>query len=489
MRSKLKTMFSSICIVAILSVAIEGCASKDVVSEEHKTEDNIVTAMPEESKVENSMMIPQSLNDEELEKAARNYQEYLKSISNKLPEIWSDINVEDYNIIITNGNNNYYVSKESYKEFNSKQDNSDMETVLKMLQYAVGMYQPTTYKGKNITAMHLMKMNDKCTEEDYMRNFVTLMHESFHLHTQAEWKNIDLSKIEDKEQSNMRASNYPLDDQPRIMRTMLYNCLYSALQTENQKDELKYLESAKYWYDKWVEKYADEYSDIKETDLAEGTAEYFGNEIKRILQAEGYTLVTPKEFATESQSADAESYNLGDLAIQLLKKQGKFQLSDFQDAGKTPLESLFANIKESKKEKVDIDLEKIISDNISKMNAQISQCFSGYIEKDLKGEMTYIGVSSKSLTGIMSEGFYYLTEIGKTGWQNASINNLKMQVNNKSLLEYEDMILIPVNEKEITVKDNVISSIKADGIILNDSAKYEKKKDAHGNIIYHLLEE
>lgn len=253
-----------------------------------------MTAAPKETKVENKMMIPQSLNDEELKKAAEDYQKYLKSISDKLPEVWSDINVQDYNIIITNGNKNYYVTMESYEEFSIKQGNGDMETVLMMLQYAVGMYQPTTYKGKNITAMHLMKMNDKYTKEDSMRNFIMLMHESFHLHTQAKWKNIDLSKIQAKEQSNMRASNYPLDEQPRILRTMLYKCLYSALQAEKQEDELKYLESAKYWYEKWIREYADEYLDIKETDLAEGTAEYFGNEIKRILQQEEYTSVTPK---------------------------------------------------------------------------------------------------------------------------------------------------------------------------------------------------
>lgn len=36
MRSKLKTIFNTIFIVATLSVAMEGCTSKDVVSEKRK---------------------------------------------------------------------------------------------------------------------------------------------------------------------------------------------------------------------------------------------------------------------------------------------------------------------------------------------------------------------------------------------------------------------------------------------------------------------
>lgn len=51
MRSKLKKIFNSILMVAILSVAIEGCTSKDVTSEERSTKDNIVTAKPKESKM------------------------------------------------------------------------------------------------------------------------------------------------------------------------------------------------------------------------------------------------------------------------------------------------------------------------------------------------------------------------------------------------------------------------------------------------------
>ena len=51
MRSKLKKIFNSILMVAILSVAIEGCTSKDATSEERSTKDNIVTAKPKESKM------------------------------------------------------------------------------------------------------------------------------------------------------------------------------------------------------------------------------------------------------------------------------------------------------------------------------------------------------------------------------------------------------------------------------------------------------
>lgn len=475
MKTKFKAVSSILIAVTIMSAALGGCASEDVVLEQKEVEDNIY-------------MMQQSLSDEELEDAARSYQSYLGDISVELPEIWSDINKQDYHLVITNGHKTYYISKEFYEEIDSGQDNDDVDSVLQMLQYAVGMYQPMTYHGKNVTAMNLMKTGDTCTEEDLIRNFAILMHESFHLHTQSEWKGINISQTENGTQSNMRASDYPLDEQPRIMRTMLYNCLYSALNAQNINEEEKYMEHAKYWYEKWENEYAYEYSAIKETDLAEGTAEYFGNEIKRIIQEDKYSLVTPEEFAAESQSADAESYNLGDIAIQLLKKRDVFKVSDFEDQGKTPLESLFADVEKSTPSTTNDKLEKIVSDNIAAINAQVSESFSEYMEADTKGQMTYIGVKSESLTGIMSEGFYYLTQIHKTGWQNASISNINIQVDNRILMEYKDMILIPITESEMTVKDNVITGISADGITLNASVTYEKNQDLNGNTIYRLLE-
>lgn len=361
-----------------------------------------------------------------------------------------------------------------------------MKNTFQMLQYAVGMYQPVTYQKENITAMNLMKMNEICTEDDLLRNFIILMHESFHLHAQSEWQDINAMAAIENEQSNMRASDYPLDGQPRILRAMQYECLYRAWNAKDEDEELRYLEYAKYWYEKWANEYSEEFSAIKDTDLAEGTAEYFGNEVKRILGDGKFSLATPEEFAEQCQSADAESYNLGDIAIQLLKKRGEFKEVDFEESGKTPMEVLMGNIKDSNEEPENSKLAGIISDNVKEINSQISECFSDYINADVNGEMTYIGIDSETLTGVMSEGFYYLSEIDKTGWRNAFISNLSIQIDGKNVLEYGDSILIPVMESEITKKDDVISGIKTDKITLNAPVKFEKKSDERGNVIYQL---
>lgn len=483
--TKLKQFISSMLVIAITAATLAGCTSSEIFTIENGPSEGGVIVRQDSSGDEPTML--KGLTDEELNDAAKTYQSYLNNIANRFSEIWPGAKAENYHVIITNGNICYYVSNETYKEIDARHD-SNLKSSFELLQYAVGLYQPVTYQKENITAMNLMKMDELCTEDDLLRNFTILMHESFHLHSQAGWQGVNVSAVENG-QSNMRASAYPLDDRPRILRAMQYECLYRALNETSGTEEARCLESAKYWYERWKNEYPEEYLSIKDTDLAEGTAEYFGNEIKRVLQNGNATLTTPEEFAAECQSADAESYALGDVAIQLLKKRGDFKTNDFEKDGSTPIEVLMSDMESSKAESTNPELVSIITKNIEKTNSQVSKCFSDYISADLKGEMTYIGIDSESLTGIMSEGIYYLSEIKKTGWQNAFISNLSMQVNGKNVLEYGDSILIPVVESEITKKDSTISNIQADGIQLNVPAKFEKRTDERGNIIYQLLGE
>lgn len=497
MRTKLKQFISRMVIVVIIAVTLAGCTSNETFKEKNNpVEDGIMRQQDlsdgkviiQQDSADEKMMIQKGLTDEELKDAAEKYQAYLDNISDKFSEIWSGTKAENYHVIITNGNTGYYVSNGNYEEIDTSQDD-EIKNTFQMLQYAVGMYQPVTYREETITAMNLMKMNETCTEDDLLRNFIILMHESFHLHSQSGWQSVNAVAAIENGKSDMRASAYPLDGRPRILRAMQYDCLYRALNEESDDGGLKHLENAKYWYEKWLNEYPEEYLSIKDTDLSEGTAEYFGNEIKRILQNGKCSLATPEEFAKQCQSADAESYNLGDIAIQLLKKRGEFKETDFEEGGNTPLEVLMGNIKDSNEEPENPKLANIISDNAKKINSQVSECFSDFINADLRGEMTYIGIDSESLTGIMSEGFYYLSEIDKTGWQNAFISNLNIRVDGKNVLEYGDSILIPVMELEITKKDNMISSIKADKITLNASVRFEKRFDKRGNVIYQLLGE
>ena len=424
MRTKLKSFISSM----FIAVTLAGCTSNENFKEENEliengimeqqslTDGEIVIQQDltdggtiiQQGLIDGEIMMQQSLTDEELKDAAEKYQAYLDDISDKFSEIWFGTKVENYHVIITNGNISYYVSNGNYEEIDISQDD-EIKNAFLMLQYAVGMYQPVTYRGENITAMNLMKMNETCTEDDLLRNFTILMHESFHLHSQSEWQSVNVMEEIESEQSNMRASVYPLDELPRISRAMQYDCLYHALNSKSDEEELRYLEAAKYWYEKWMNEYPEEYSSIKDTDLSEGTAEYFGNEIKRIIQNENSGLVSPEEFAEQCQSADAESYNLGDVAIQLLKKRGEFKETDFEEDGKTPVEILMGNIKESNEDFENAKLVNIISDNVKKLISQVSECFSDCIHADLEGEMIYIGINSESLVGIMSEGFYYLS--------------------------------------------------------------------------------
>lgn len=485
MRTKLKPFISSILAVVVITLPLAGCTSNEASKDKNMPEHNVTII--QQDTMNESIIMKQPLTDKELKGAAEKYQKYLQSIADKFSEIWSGTKTENYHVIITNGETYYYVSDKNYEEIKIGSD-KELKTNFQMLQYAVGMFQPVTYRGENIIAMNLMKNNEECTEEDLLWNFTILMHESFHLYQYSEWQGINGIEAIMNEQSNISASSYPLDEKPRILRAMQYDCLYQALNSKNDSDELMYLKSAKYFYEKWVNEYPEEYSSIKDTDLSEGTAEYFGNEVKRFLKDENINLTNQEEFAYQCQSADAESYCLGDIAIKLLKKRGEFKETDFENNGKTPVEILLKNINESNETDENPRLVSIVSNNIKKINSQISQNFQEYINADLKGEMAYIGVNSGSLMGVMSEGFYYLKEISKTGWQNAFISNLNIQVNGKNILEYGDNILIPVLESEISEKDGMIYNIKSDDIILNVPVQYEKRSDEKGNVIYQLIE-
>lgn len=482
------------CITMLLSVSLAGCSTTEKQTgtaprENTEKPQNLTDEKEDTEKPQNltdekeDTVIPQSLTDDELLKAAKVYQGYLKEIKPRISKVWSGANPDDYNIIITNGNKNYFVSEQLYEELELADADNDLKNTLQNLQYAVGMYQNAEYKGESATVLHLTKSADDCTQEELLQNFIILMHESFHFHSQDGWNSINTMPAEN-EQANLRASVYPVDEKPRVLRAMIYDCLYSALNSHSEEKLQMYLSNAKYWYENWKTEYSDEYSSIKVTDLSEGTAEYFGNEIKRILTNEK-AVQTPEEFALADQAADAESYGLGDLAIQLIKKQKAFEVKGFEH-GSSPLEILFDNVTANTEVQENDTIRTLVSDRIQKNNKQISDYFTDYINADKNGNMTYLSIDSETLTGIMASGFYYLTDISKTGWQDSSISNQAIQVENKAVFEYMEQILIPVSESDLTIKDNKICAVNSDGLTLNNPVNFEKTEDDNGNTIYKL---
>lgn len=427
-----------------------------------------------------------SVSDEELKEAAAIYQGYLSKILPVIPEIWPGINPQYYSQVITNGNKHYAVSAERYEEITDTQNEDELQKDLLTLQNAPSLYKKSKYKGEPVTVMNLAKLSEHFSEADRMGGFITLMHEAFHFYTQPDWKLKDtiVKSDADENAGNMRASKYPLNEEPRVLRTMIYNSLYSALRSETEEDMNGHLSDAKFWYEKWEAEFPDEYGNIMETDIAEGTAEYFSNEIRRILENNNEINEVPEDRAASAESADVESYSLGDLAIQLLKKQNRFEVSTYEQAGKTPLESLLENTQASTDAKENDVIRSAVSKNIQATNQQISNYFSNYIDADKNGKATYLGVSAGP-SGIATSGFYYLTDISKTGWQDSTISHADIQIENCAVFEYKDMYLIPVSADKI-IFDSDTLSINADGITMKNPMKYEKLQDENGNIIYKL---
>lgn len=478
-----KTNESSISEVATIAETENETPTSEIENIMTTSDDVFFIDDTENEKKEDDFFI-QSMNDDELKTAAERYQQYLSFIEPHFSSIWTSADPSEYNIVITNGVKNYYICSDYSEEIETFGSDDEFQMILQQLQYVPGLYQNAEYNGKPVIVLHTTKVNEICSEEDYLQNFITAMHESFHFYEQDGWSSLNINSGDLG--MNTRATEYPLNETARIYRVMVYDNLYSSLHSDTDEDIEKFLGDAKYWYEKWKAEYPDEYYDIMQTDLSEGTAEFFGAEIKRIIADENEASMPPGALAMTTQSADSESYYIGDLSIQLAKKTEVFDVMDYTVTGLTPLEALLRDVSPAAVAEEREELSAIVSQTISAINEQISESFSEHITADKNGEATYLAIDSESLTGIMTNGMFYITEVEKVGWLNSSISNSFIKAENMPVFEYKNMMLIPVSSQSLTFDDNTLS-VDAENIILTGTAGYEKMQDENENIIYRLI--
>lgn len=197
------------------------------------------------------------------------------------------------------------------------------------------------------------------------------VHEFFHNIVQEKW---------DIKQTS-RGTIYPFSYEPRYFRRMIFDELKSYLLT----GDIERLEKANTWFKKWRHEYSDEFN--SSTDGYEGSAEYVETIVTSLIQAGGCSATEEKlkqvvtdEVKNEFGSAfngevfmlDSEGYQLGALASIILRFENVD--TDWQKKialGRSPLELLFDNVKESYEREPNKLLENSFKKSAEKKNKEI----------------------------------------------------------------------------------------------------------------------
>lgn len=145
------------------------------------------------------------------------------------------------------------------------------------------------------------------------------VHEFFH----------DQGQLDSLESSGLRGTRFPLNPEPRILRSMLLRNLLKAFRSIDESEYNAALGHAAYWYDEWKNRFP--YEVVNATDGYEGTANYVETVAKVIakndceISEESLLSKIREEFASFEPGVqsllDEEGYEIGNLATLLLRKQ------------------------------------------------------------------------------------------------------------------------------------------------------------------------
>lgn len=151
----------------------------------------------------------------------------------------------------------------------------------------------------------------------------SLFHESFHLFVDDPDNGWTLTRGD-------RDGEYPLQWQPRYLRTKLMQSLEKALLESDEVVDHEALAAASYWYERHLSEHADEAVRIAQTDRSEGAAEYADHIMTAIAElgceaSDEDLLARALEFSPSTrhrESPSAESYVIGFLAGALMRERG-----------------------------------------------------------------------------------------------------------------------------------------------------------------------
>lgn len=241
--------------------------------------------------------------------------------------------------------------------------NTEGSRELKPHEYAelftpgAGGYEQIKYDGRDAIIMgideDLASKGAKGVDEFYR----VATHELVHFYHQPQASSAD----------DDRAQPYPLEENPRVYRRMIYDHLVAALKEPGKRDD--HLGRAAHWYKRWKDEYAEEATAIRGTDNDEGIARYVENAATFVGDGTAVRdgLIKNIKSETDFNSAAAESYEVGFVAAALLDEKAPDWKDGFYDRGDSVLEKLFEGVSPIEEE-VDPNVEKNVKEFVNEIN-------------------------------------------------------------------------------------------------------------------------
>lgn len=282
-------------------------------------------------------------------------------------------------------------------------DNSVSNVELDLLDHKwFSIYHFGHYQGNKTLGVNALEINNNQRSDGstyWKHDVFLLLHESFHYFGQENWQ-IDYHE---------RVGNYPLQWQPRYLRTKLIHALQEAL--TNKSD----LSEAKYWHNSYLQEYPEEAQVTEVFDVIEGTAEYAGY-VMLALAEYGCDISEPQliknindnipEF-NYTLTSNLESYRLGLLSGLLLRErhQGHEHWQSQAESGVSLVDVLLKDVTEQPTNDDTAFIDKL-KEEVSAQNDFLSDKLSPAISAFKNQQYYRLSLSDEALNTFKTTGFY-----------------------------------------------------------------------------------
>ncbi len=231
-------------------------------------------------------------------------------------EIWPGVDLANHAIILTDGTRALAVDREGVTE-------APMAGITAPYQ---GGFDFVRWQGRDAVVL------TPYPGEGATELFETASHEAFHHYVQDDWASLRMLQG-----GSSRAERYPLRAEPRILRMQLANELIAAW--SDPAGRAGHLSAAAHWHAQWAQKYPDEEQELRATDLAEGSAEYFG--LRAGALADG---TEPALNPMQDKNKQYESYAIGTAALLIADQTGQPVKRELSLEARTPAAAVLAGV-------------------------------------------------------------------------------------------------------------------------------------------------
>ena len=344
-----------------------------------------------------------------------------------IPSVWNaSVNPEDFVLLfVSEDQQKIYLIDDNGKQLLPKTEWPE-RYVKDPSELSRGTFLIASLKGRNccmiLDARTQGEQRQKTIGEsfdpsEYVLDLLSLFyHESFHAYVQDGENRWILPPRVDQ---TLGAQVFPIIHEPRIYRKLMVLSLLEALNDESRKAES--YSRAKYWLNKFNTEFPSEVASAKETDINEGTAEYFGRTIVKSIYS-NYSLIQPYDGIALAAPMSTEAYMLS-IAINLAVREGRKDevISSFEKGQQSPIEILLKDVPvpASYDENADkADRDRIIAaiDQIYGPQSMYFKPLYDLLDTHRKGCNTYLVTRKRSSSMGQSMGTYQLTDADVLGY-------------------------------------------------------------------------